>query len=381
MLWIMGADTIGHAALGVAAGPVSHALAEQLDHVPWAGFRFYDLIFPLFVFIIGVSLVFSLTKAAAGHGKDAAIVRLFRRSVLLYLLGIFYYGGFSTPLADIRLLGVLQRLALCYFAAGALFLFCRTRTLVIVAVAALLGYWALLTQVPIRDISVQKDALNAAMSAAGSTNAMEFFLATTNTVRGGYEEGRNLVNHFDFRFLPLKKWDGNYDPEGILSTIPAVVSCLLGVFAGLLLRDERRTPLHKAALLAGAGVALLAAGYGWGFVLPVIKKLWTPSYVLVAGGWSALLLAAFYYVIDIRGWQAWARPFLWIGMNAITVYLAGNLLNFDQLASRLAGGNVRQALDGWVRPGFGDFVIAVIGIGLGVWLARALYRRKIFLRI
>ena len=189
MFWIMGADSLGGALAGMASGPVTHALAEQLDHVAWEGFRFYDLIFPLFVFIAGVSLVFSLGKIVPRYGKDAAFTRLAKRALLLYLLGIFTYGGFSTPFDQIRLLGVLQRIAICYAVTGFLFIFFRPRTLVAVALAILLGYWALLALVP-----------------APGQPAVSF------------AEGKNIVNWFDSRYLPLRKWDGDHDPEG-----PAVV--------------------------------------------------------------------------------------------------------------------------------------------------------------
>ena len=381
MLWIMGGDSIGHAAAGIAAGPVYKALADQLEHVEWEGFRFYDLIFPMFVFMAGVSLVFSLGKALEKHGKDAAIVRLFRRSLVLYLVGIFYYGGFSTPMSDIRLLGVLHRIALSYFFAGTLFLLLKTRTLVITAVALLLGYWALLAWTPVRDVDLEKKAMSEAMQKAGASNPHEFYQAATNYVRGSYLEGRNVVNHFDFQFLPLRKWDGNYDPEGVLSTIPAVVTCLLGVFAGLFLRDSKRAPAEQALRLAGTGVALVIAGYLWSWAgFPIIKKLWTSSYVLVSGGWSCLFLAGFYYVIDVRRWRGWCLPLLWVGMNSIAVYLVSNLVSFDQLATRLLGGNVKAGLDS-LLPGLGGLLISLVGISLVVWLARTLYRRNVFLRL
>jgi predicted acyltransferase len=380
MLWIMGGDSIGHAATHVAAGPLWHSLAEQLDHVAWEGFRFYDLIFPLFVFMAGVSLVFSLGRAREERGKDAALIRLLRRSLLLYLLGIFYYGGLSTPLSDIRLLGVLQRIALAYFGAGVLFLFFRTRTLVGIAVAILLGYWGLLAWTPVPAVNVEKAAFAEAMRTAGTANAAAFYHSATNTIRGSYSEGLNVVNHFDFRFLPGRKWDGNYDPEGVLSTFPAVVSCLIGVFVGLFLKKSPKSGTDKALRLAGAGAALVVAGTLWGCGFPVIKKLWTSSYVLVAGGWSCLALAGFYYVIDVRQWRKWCTPLLWVGTNSITVYLASNLISFDELASRLFGGNVKAAFDA-LLPGLGTLGISLVGILLVVWLARGLYRRNLFLRL
>ena len=254
MFWILGADSIGSAVLGIQGGSLIHAVGEQLDHVAWEGFRFYDLIFPLFVFMVGVSIVLSRARRVEQEGRGAAMVRIVRRTVLLYLLGIFVYGGFSTPYEEIRLLGVLQRIALCYGITATLYLYFRPRALAAIAGALLLGYWALLAWVP----------------APGEVSV-------------SFAEGHNIVNWFDSRFLPLRKWDKTHDPEGILSTIPAVVTCLLGVFAGLCVSDPRRTDREKVTMLALAGVALLLAGYGWGMAFPIIKKLWTSSYVLVAG--------------------------------------------------------------------------------------------------
>lgn len=352
MFWILGADSIGPAVLGIQGSSLTQALGTQLDHVAWQGFRFYDLIFPLFVFMVGVSLVFSLTRIVEREGRPAALGRIFRRTVLLYLLGVFVYGGFSTPFQQIRLLGVLQRIAICYGVTATLFLYLRPRNLAILAGILLLGYWALLAWVP----------------APGEA-------AVT------YAEGHNIVNWFDSQYLPLRKWDKTHDPEGILSTVPAVVTCLLGVFAGLCLADSRRTDREKVKILAAAGLALLVAGYGWGMVFPIIKKLWTSSYVLVAGGWSLLLLATFHEIIENRGWRRWAEPFVWIGMNPIALYLLAHVLSFQQLAQRLVGGNVEAFLDARLTPGFGGYVVSLVSILLCVVVARFLYQRQIFIRL
>lgn len=356
LLWILGADSIGGALAGLQGGPLTAALARQLNHVDWEGFRFYDLIFPLFVFMVGVSLVFSLTRIVVKEGKDQALQRIVKRSVLLYLFGVLIYnadhGGYQWQTAgDLRLLGVLQRIAICYFVTGLLFVFCRTRTLVALTVVILAGYWALLTFVP---------------APAQSTVS--------------FEEGKNVVNWFDSRFLPGRKWDGTHDPEGILSTLPAIATCLLGVFAGRWLINPWLPDTKKALGLLAAGVALLVAGYTWSFLSPIIKKLWTSPYVLVAGGWSTLLLAGFFWVIEILGWQRWAQPFVWIGMNPIALYLIAHLVNFDRIASYLVGGPVAARLDTGV-PGLGAVGISVVGILLCVALARLLYVKKLFIRL
>ncbi len=351
MMWIMGADALGSAFSHLKGGALSRLAATQLDHVAWSGIRFYDTIFPLFVFMVGVAIPFSLDKAVAGHGRNGALLRIARRTVLLYLLGLFYYGGFATSLDQVRLLGVLQRIALCYCGASLLYLWLRPRALVAAAATVLVGYWLLLRYVPVPGFGA-----------------------------GDFSEGHNLTNWIDAHYLPLRKWDGDHDPEGILSTLPAVVTCLLGVLSGLWVRRNDRSPSEKARNLALAGALLMALGFAWGTEFPIIKKIWSSSFVLVAGGWSMLLLSAFYTFADIWGRTRYLQPFVWLGSNAITVYIASNILDFGALSARLAGGDVAAALNrAWA--GSGDMVLALVSIALCMLLAGFLYRRRIFVRV
>jgi predicted acyltransferase len=351
MVWIAGADSLGEALAHINGGPVARVMARQLDHVPWEGFHFYDLVFPLFVFLMGVAIPFSLSRMVETSGRPAAVRRIFRRAALLFLLGVFYYGGLSHPLSDIRWLGVLQRFGLCYLGAGLLFLYVRPRGLVAACAALLVGYWALLTFVPVPGIGA-----------------------------GHFGEGQNLANWLDRMYLPGRKWDGDHDPEGYLSTLPAVASCLLGVFCGLWLRNPRVPPARRAALLAAAGAVLVVLGLSWGIQFPVIKKLWTSSFVLVAGGFSGLAMAAFFLVVDVWRIRAWAAPLVWVGANSITVYLLSNIVDFGSLSLRFVGGNVTSWLDG-LRPGLSGLTTALFSIFLCFAVARFLYRRKIFLRL
>ena len=352
MMWIVGADALGHALAQLNAGPVVETMATQLDHVAWAGFRFYDLIFPLFVFMIGVAITFSLGRLVERQGRRAALLRILRRTCLLYLLGLFYYGGISKGFDQIRWLGVLQRLALCYGFAGICFVYLSRRALAVMTVVLLVGYWAMLTFIPVPGFGA-----------------------------GDFAEGHNLTNWIDQHYLAGFKWDGDHDPEGILSTLPAFASCLLGVFAGLHLQNQKWSGSRKAALLAAAGVVSLAVGYAWGVQFPIVKKLWSSSFVLVAGGWSALLLALFYYVIDVRGIRAWAVPFTWIGTNALTIYLISNIVDFDALSKRFAGGSVESWIDSSFGAHSGAVVLALVGLTLCFLICRFLNRRQVFLRL
>jgi len=401
MFWIIGADSLVYALNRMSDNTATGLLKQQLDHVEWEGFRFYDLIFPLFVFIVGVSLVFSLTSAIQKVGRAAAVKRIFIRSVLLFAIGIFYSGGISSPWPDIRLTGVLNRIAIAYFFSGLFFCFFKPRALVAICVGILAGYWALMSFVPIRDVQLTKSNLATLAEQAGDTEAAalirsrgnpsastnraawaaaeKIYYGTTNRVTGAFDQGRNVSDHFDFKYLPARKYDVYYDPEGILSHTPAIATCLLGVFAGLLLRSNNYCGKWKVIYLLAAGALAIALGWLWGLQFPVIKKIWTSSYVLVAGGYSAILLGTFYAVIDVCDFRKWAQPFVWVGMNAITLYLFGDIVG--GFSRRFVGGDVRNFLDAHLARGAGEMLICIVGLLLCFWFARFLYNRKIFLRL
>ncbi|HZT22464.1 MAG TPA: heparan-alpha-glucosaminide N-acetyltransferase domain-containing protein [Verrucomicrobiae bacterium] len=381
MFWIIGADSLVYALHRMSPGPVTNFLAEQLEHADWEGFHFYDLIFPLFIFIVGVSLVFSLDKTLAQAGRAAALKRIFLRSLLLFLFGVFYNGGLALPWPDVRLMSVLGRIALAYFFAGLLFCFFRPRLLVVLCAGLLAGYWALMTFVPFPDV---RPAPGAGIIARenGFTRISQLNMNSTNRLHGVFIKGVNLCNYLDQKYLPGRKYDGTWDPEGLLSTLPAIATCLLGVFAGLLLKNRNVEDRRKVAWLLAWGAAGVAAGWIWGIEFPVIKKIWTSSYVLVAGGYSALLLGVFYLMVEVWCWQFWCRPFVWLGANSIAVYMTANLLgSFTRPAQRLAGGSVRNFLEAHLTAGAGELAISLTGLALAFGFARFLYRRKIFLRL
>jgi predicted acyltransferase len=382
MFWILGADALVYALHRMNENPVTNFFYTQLSHAEWAGFHFYDLIFPMFVFIMGVSTVFSLTKIIEREGRAAAVKRVLKRGVLLFIIALIYSGGFTNPWPDMRLMGVLNRIALCYTFGGLLFIFCNTRVMIAAAVALLLGYWALLALVPFPDVRPTPGGDAIITKGTGFTNVMQLNMASTTMIHGSYIQGVNLTDYLDQKYLPARKYDGTYDPEGLLSTLPAFVTGLLGIFAGLFLRNGPVSGEQKVIYLIGAGVASAIIGWLWGMEMPVIKKIWSSSYVLVAGGYSAILLGLFYWIIDVQKMTAWCQPFVWIGMNPITLYLMSNFLGgYEKVAWRLAGGPVKDFFDTHVAQGFGTLVIAMVGVVLFVALARFMYQRKIFLRL
>ena len=370
IFWILGADGILWSLdeMSRGKGPVLSAigsfLGTQMTHVAWEGFRFYDFIFPLFIFVSGVAIALSLSRLVEREGKVQAHVRVLRRALLLYGLGLIYYGGISEHWSDIRFVGVLQRIALCYLFASLLFLNLHVRGIVVALVVLLVGYWALMTFVPVPGIGA-----------------------------GSFAPNANLANWIDAHYLPGRLWEVTRDPEGLLSTLPAIGTCLLGTLAGLLLIDERLRAQQKSLMLIVAGIALVAGGYLWGLQFPIIKTIWTSSFVLVAGGYSLMLLGASHQVIDVWGYRRWATPFVWLGANAITLYFINIVLGFnnvlgfndmpgfERFAMRFVGGDFAALLDGVATPGAGHFIVRALGLVLAIALAGFLYRRKIFLRV
>ncbi len=376
MFWIVGGEELIHALYRGWPNSLFQLFHHQAEHKPWQGLAFYDLIFPLFVFIVGASLVFSLSRTIEQGGRTGAWKRILLRSLFLYIFGLLVYGGISKGLDEVRWMGVLQRIAICYLCTSLIFLAFRLRGMIIICASLLLGYWAITSLVPIRDFNLQTAHLKALNLTPDSPETRQAFLATTNYVRGRFDDGLCLPQQIDYLYLPGHKWDGAYDPEGLMSTLPAIATCLLGVFAGLLLRSPHLKDQQKVLCFLGAGIAGVAAGFAWGLEFPVIKKIWTSSYVLVAGGYACLFQAAFYQIIEIWGWRRWCTPFLWIGMNPITIYLVFHIAHFEDLALLLAGGPVKQAFGAW-----GDLLVATVVVALMLAFVRFLYRRKIFLRL
>ena len=358
MFWLFGVNSAAAALAQMTSGKgptlssLGSLLGSQFAHVPWQGLHFYDIIFPLFIFVTGISIVLSLPRLVEREGKAKAHWRVARRSLLLFALGVIASGGISPHWWDVRLLGVLQRIAICYFFTSVLFLNFNLRGMIAAFAALLVGYWAIMTFVPVPGIG------------AGS------FAADTN-----------LANWIDRNYLPGRLYDFTRDPEGLLSTLPAIGTCLLGVFAGLFMRDTQVPPQHKTLWLAGAGCALLAAGYLWALQFPIIKAIWTSSYVLVTGGYSVLLLAILHQIVDVWRLRRWAKVFTWIGANAIALYFLNELLSYQEVASHVVGGHVTGLLDRSVAPGTGNFVIALLALSIAVMLARYLYNHKIFMRV
>jgi len=346
MFWIVGGDALASGILSRFPSPTTERLKAQLEHVEWEGFRFYDLIFPLFMFMVGCVIPFSLEKFR--DRPTAAYARILKRTALLFLLGVICNGLLKFDFANLRYAGVLQRIALCYGISAVLFLNLKLRGQVAAVFSILLGYWALLALVPV----------------PGGT-------------AGDFTKEGNLGGYIDRNFLPGKIMDAYYgfgDNEGLLSTIPAIATVLLGALAGQWLKGTR-TAWAKSAGLFACGILCVVAGTLWGQTFPIIKNLWTSSFVLVAGGWSLILLCFFYTVIDVLRWQKWSFVWTVTGMNAITIYIAPRFIDFSKMATFFLSGTAELSGD-W------SGVVLVAGSLTAKWLfLYYLYRNRIFLRL
>ena len=347
MFWIVGGTAVFWALDDFGSNPVTAFFVNQIEHRDWEGFVFEDFIFPLFVFLVGMAVVFSVGKIVEREGIAGAYRRIFRRFVIMFVLGVFYNGGFTYGLDGLRLMGVLQRLALCYLATALMFCHLKPRQMMYVCTALLVGYWAWLSFVPVPGLGLVS-----------------------------FTKGMTWPNHIDSRWLPFSKSEGCWDAEGLLSTLPAIGTCLLGAFAGLFLKNPKVPADRKGLYLIGVGILGICAGYLWGFQFPIIKKIWTSSFVLLTGGYSCLMLGVFYQLIDVWKIRFWTTPFLWIGSNALAIYMVCNMVKFEGIAGRLIGEG-----DSAPPGGLGSMSETVIRLGLVVLLAGFLYRKKVFIRI
>lgn len=347
MFWIVGGDELGRAVLAAVDRPWAERLSLQLEHVDWEGFRFYDLIFPTFLLLVGCAIPWSLEKYRSYPRQ--AYFRVLRRSGLLFLFGLLANGLLELQWDQLRVAGVLQRIAVCYVAGAVIYLQLSNRGRVLAVAGLLLGYWGLLAWVP------APGGLAGDLSPAG-----------------------NLAGYVDRTFLPgmiLPEYYGFGDNEGLLSTFPAIATVLLGtLLSGLIGRGSPQW--WRAGLLAATGAVLLAVGQFWGNFFPVIKNLWTSSFVLVAGGWSCMLLALFYTLFDCLGWRRLAFFWVVIGTNAITIYMLPSLVDLGYTARFFLGGLADRMPTLW-----GTVLLLAGQFGLSWLLLYGLYRRRVFLRL
>src|SRR6266446_3759658 len=268
------------------------AIYPPLRHADWHGWTPTDVIFPFFVFIVGVAIPLALGPRLESGERSGLVVKVLRRSIVIFGLGIILNGFPWYHWATLRIPGVLQRIAVCYLLAAIVYLFTSTRVQAIIAAALLLGYWLVMSVVPVPGYGA-----------------------------GDLSPAGNLAAYLDRAILGPHIWQAAkvYDPEGILSTVPAVATALLGVLTGTWLRSGRGSGVI-AGRLAGAGIVGVVIGEIWGWWFPINKSLWTSSYVMLTTGLAMLTLAACYWLVEVRGWRRWAIPFAVLGVNALVLF-------------------------------------------------------------
>ncbi len=336
-----------------------------LEHASWHGWTPTDLVFPFFVFIVGIAIPLAFQRRVdQGGSQHDLYMKIIRRSLLIFFISLIVLHGFPYTLEKfrtIRIPGVLQRIAICYFFASIIFLKFRIRGQAMITAILLLGYWLVMKTVP----------------------------------APGYQPGDlsmegSLASWVDRTLLPGHIYKPFYDPEGILSTIPAIATCLSGVITGQWLMTKRE-PLDKAAGMFAAGALCAIVGWCWNLAFPINKALWTSSYVVFTTGMALQLLALCYWAIDIKGYKRWAKPFVIFGVNALALYVLSGLM------TRILGFIEMPRLDGstgdlktfiyerifatWLSPINASLAFALAYVLLWLGLMTILYRRKIFIKV
>ena len=344
MFWIIGGSVI-FTGLGKAVGGPFEALSPQFEHVPWEGLHFEDLIWPLFMFIVGVSIPLSIEKRKSlGTSKPSLYYHAVRRAFILFFLGMVVQGRLlEWDLTRLRpFYSVLHGIAAGYFIAMVVVIEMRPKRQAVIIPIFLLLYWVLLEVISVPGIGA------AVLTPEG--NAAYWI---DRIVQGSFHFGQNT-------------W--------FLSYISFASSVLLGVMAGHLLMSAY-SEMKKVTMLAGAGVFCVLLGLLWSLVFPVIKLLWTSSFVLIGGGFSMLMLALFYWIIEVKRFRRWAFFFKVIGMNSIIAYVAIMLFDFRQIGNIFVGSLLTR-----IQP-WDEFVSALATVSV-VWLMLYwMYRTKTFVRI
>ncbi len=342
------------AAMILVNDPGSSAAYWPLKHAQWNGWTPTDLIFPFFLFIVGVSLVLSFaSRLKRGDSRRALVVHALRRSATIFAIGLLLNGLPHFHLATWRIPGVLQRIAVAYLAAALITLFSRTNARIVWIAALLLGYWLLMRFVPVPGYGIP-----------------------THDIPLLHPDA-NLAAYLDRKLMTGHLWEGTRDPEGVLSTLPAIATTLCGVLAGEWLRSSR-SPKQKAAWMLASGVTGLIAGELWGIWFPINKNLWSSSYVLFTAGFAVVCLALCYWAIDIKTYRGClTKPFVIFGSNAIAAYVISEVLGgtfgwkdyiFQHAFARVSPPGLASLL----------YSLAIVGVCfVPVWW---MYRNRIFLK-
>ena len=335
-----------------------------LQHASWHGWTPTDLVFPFFLFIVGVAITLAFgSRVESGRGKRDLYLKIIKRSLLIFAIGLFLNGFPYFSLSELRIPGVLQRIAVCYLFASIIFLETKIRTQVVITIALLLVYWFLMR-----------------------------FIAAPGFAAGDFTKEGSLPSYIDRVIFGKHVWAQAkvYDPEGLLSTIPALATTLIGVLTGHWLRTEK-SAYEKVAGLFVAGASCVVLGWVWNSVFPINKALWTSSYVLFTGGLALQLLAVCYWVIDVKGYRKWAKPFEIFGVNAIALYVGAGIMaallglievpGADGMKIPLGSWIYDNLFASWASPVNASLAFAIVFVLVWLGFMWVLFRRNIFIKV
>ncbi len=349
MFWITGGAGIFIGLAQLTGWGFLEAWEKQLHHVPWDGFTFYDMIFPLFLFMAGISFPFSMQKYEGGS-KAPLYKKIIKRGLILFLLGLVFNGVLRFNFDNLRFASVLGRIGFAWMFAALIFINTKTIARLIWCFGLLIVYWL----------------------------ATILISAPDYPGAGNFTPEGNIACYIDRILLPGRLNSKIFDPEGIASTIPAISTALLGMLTGqfVAMKKTKFTPMKKTGYMAIAGAVLLVTGIVWDIFYPINKSLWSSSYVCFVGGLSLLLFVLFYLIIDVWGYS---RPFFFfkvIGMNSITIYLAQRIINFNQISKFFFEGIIGLFPETW------STFLNWTGYVTVVWLfLYFLYKQKLFLKV
>jgi predicted acyltransferase len=350
MLWIIGGSGIVNAlAKNIDAGWLK-ALDLQMTHVTWNGFHFYDLIFPLFMFISGIAIPYSVKSALSKNpSKRKLLLRFLKRMVILVVLGMLYNGVFKDGFTNARYASILAQIGIAYFFASVIYTFSGSVKSTIFWIAGILA----------------------------GVSVMQLFVPVPGFGPGVFTPEGSMNGYIDRLYLPgrLAYFDGIFDALGILSVVSAIGITLMGIIAGKILQDKTLSEYRKTGILVLIGIVLIPTAVILSPVYPIIKVCWTTTYNLLAGGISFLLIALFYLMIDVWGFQKWSFFFRVIGMNSVFIYLFARIVPVDEITKFFVGWLIKPS------GGCGEVIGALVIVAAEWLLLYYMYRKNIFVKV
>lgn len=360
-----------------------------LLHASWHGMTMTDLIFPFFLFIVGVSITLAYTKRIKkGVLKSHMYKKISSRTLKIFVLGLFLWLWPNFDFGNLRYAGVLQRIAIVFLVCSVLFLNTNWKKQAIIASILLVGYWLLMSVVPVPIDSVIQSALETGTieRSGGRMIAIgELTQVSSNYIAPNVKPGVNFAAWFDRQFLPGYFWERTWDPEGLLSTLPAIVTGIIGMLTGTLIKQVKDS-YKKLTWIFFFGFALFIVGYMWSWVFPFNKNVWTSSYTLSSGGLAAMFLAASMLIVDLLNYKSWTKPGIVYGANAITCYVLSGILltifyNDIFFGYALNSLFVNGLVDLGAPAKLASLMYAIIYAGIIYLPAYWLYSRKIFIKV